>query len=210
MEWLQRTPKTTTIRVNLLQTSTDNVIAHISTILQQCDYLSSVPLVQRFDPLPEMIMIHSLDENSKNLKPNPEWKEVIIDVSCAAAVLRGAHIFCPGVLAMQTNTKLNEIVNIFADLAGACKMGTNIVYDSPHKLFVGIGQVKMQRFQLFKNDTKGIAVQVQRTTSYVPSIGSEYLKDQHSILQVKIKLLRWPNELSFYHLILEFSVDCLQ
>lgn len=76
MEWLQKTPETTTIRVNSLLTSTDNVIAHILEYLKQCDYLPSLPIVQRFDPLPEMIMIHSIDKNLINAKPNPKYKEV--------------------------------------------------------------------------------------------------------------------------------------
>lgn len=76
VEWLQKTPKTTTIRVNSLLTSTDNVIVHILEYLKQCDYLPSLPIVQRFDPLPEMIMIHSIDKNLINTQPNPEFKEV--------------------------------------------------------------------------------------------------------------------------------------
>lgn len=85
---------------------------------------------------------------------------------------------------MQSNTKIEEMVNIFADIEGLCKKGTNVVYASPHKLFVGIGQVKMQRFQLFKSESRGIAVKVYETTSCVPSIGNNYLVDQHSLLQV--------------------------
>lgn len=85
---------------------------------------------------------------------------------------------------MQSNTKLEEMVNIFVDIEGLCKKGTNVVYLSLHKLFVGIGQVKMQRFQLFRSDSRGIAIKVYETTSHVPSIGSCFLVDQHSLLQV--------------------------
>lgn len=76
MEWLQETPKTTTIRVNSLLISTDNVIVHILEYLKQCDYLPGLPIVQRFDPLPEIIMIHSIDKSLINTQPNPEYKEV--------------------------------------------------------------------------------------------------------------------------------------
>ncbi|XP_031637499.1 tRNA (cytosine(72)-C(5))-methyltransferase NSUN6 isoform X2 [Contarinia nasturtii] len=179
------TPKTTTVRVNLLSTSTNHVIANILKMFEQCTHLPCLPLIERFDAIPEMIMIHSLDERAINKKPCPERKEVIVDGPCAAAVLRGAHIYCPGILAMQTNTKLNEIVNIFGDIEGACKKGTNIVYDSVQKLFIGTGQVKMQRHQLFGTDgpSKGIGVEVHQTISCVPSVGSEYLSNQSSLLQ---------------------------
>ncbi|XP_055307380.1 tRNA (cytosine(72)-C(5))-methyltransferase NSUN6 isoform X2 [Sitodiplosis mosellana] len=182
VKWLQVAPKTTTIRVNLLHTSTDNVISYILETLEKCD-LPGLPIVQRLPDIPEMIIIHSIDKNLINRLPKSGYKEIIVDVCCAAAVLRGAHIYCPGILAMQSNTKLDEMVNIFADVEGACRKGTNIVYSSKSKLFVGIGQVKMQRFQLFRSESKGIAVRVHETVSCVPSIGSDYLVNQQSLLQ---------------------------
>lgn len=186
VRWLQMTPKTTTVRVNLLRVTTDEVIANILKTLRHYDYLPCIPLIERFEPLPEIIIIQSIDENVINKNPHISYKEVVVDYSCAAAVLRGAHIYCPGVLAMQSNTKLNEMVNIFADIEGACKKGTSVIYKSSQKFFVGIGEVKMQRFQLFgpDNPSKGIAIQVYQTISCVPSIGSDYLPYEHSLLQV--------------------------
>lgn len=90
---------------------------------------------------------------------------------------------------MLSNTKLDERVNIFADIEGKCRKGTNKVYASKSKLFVGIGQVKMQRFQLFGSESKGIAVRMNETISGVPSIGSEYLMNQQSLLQVYISIV---------------------
>lgn len=198
--------------MNVLQTSTDHVISHIIETLHRCDYLPGLPLVQRFPDIPEMIIIHSIDKNLVNLNPNPEYKEVsnlkfvnreeaknftflflcfkiIVDATCGAAVLRGAHIYCAGVLGMLSNTKIDEMVNIFADIEGTCRKGTNKVYASTSKLFVGIGQIKMQRFQLFGSESKGIAVRVNETISGVPSIGSEYLMNHQSLLQVHIYIV---------------------
>lgn len=185
VKWLQKTPETTTIRINLLRTTIDAVKMHMKQIFDKFEYLLNFPSVEHFDSIPEMLLIRSFDENLICIAPRSECKEVIVDVPCASAVLRGAHIYAPGVLAMQTNTKINEIVNIFADIEGACRKGTNY-YESSQKLFIGVGQIKMQRFSLFAQDAcRGIAVQVHQTISNVPSIGSDYLQDQFGILQVK-------------------------
>lgn len=48
--------------------------------------------------LPDTVVIGSLDE--ANLRP--QEKEVIVDATCGAAVLRGAHVFAPGVMGMPT------------------------------------------------------------------------------------------------------------
>lgn len=44
----------------------------------------------------------------------------------------------------------------------------------------------MQRYQLFATDIcpKGIAIQMHKTISNVPSIGCDFLKDQFGLLQV--------------------------
>lgn len=229
IKWLQKTPKITTVRVNSLNVCTDDVVEHIQKMFEQCTYLPSVPLVECFDSIPEIIMIHSIDENLISTIPCSDRKEVIVDGACGAAVLRGAHIFSPGILAMQSNTKLNEMVNIFADIEGLCKKGTNVVYNSTEKVFVGVGQVKMQRHQLFGTDgpMKGIAVEVHQTISCVPSIGSEYLTDHSSLLQVIrlgifgdiafVSKLAFENndnlfnqKLFFYFFMIEFPVNCVQ
>lgn len=133
--------------------------------------------------LPEVIAIGSLDVSAIPPKPQANAKEVIVDVVCAAAVLRGAHIFAPGILAMQTNTKSDELVNVYADLDGICRKGTTF-YESNGKYFIGMGVVKMQRFQLFGADKlNGIAVRMTQTISGVPSIGDGYLTNSFALLQ---------------------------
>lgn len=187
MKWLQETPKTTTIRVNLLRTSIDEVKAFISKMLMDLKYLPNCPQVEAFEPIPEMLLIRSIDEKLISRQPRSECKEIIVDVFCGAAVLRGSHIYSPGVLAMQSNTKIDEIVNIFVDIEGMCRKGTNIVYESSPKRFIGIGQVKMQRHQLYGPEacSRGIAIEVHETISCVPSIGCDYLNNQFGLLQVR-------------------------
>lgn len=47
-----------------------------------------------------MILIHHKEDVDLNVT-NIE-KEVIVDVECAASVLRGAHIYAPGVMGMMS------------------------------------------------------------------------------------------------------------
>lgn len=112
-------------------------------------------------------------------------KEIIVDASCAAAVLRGAHIYAPGVINMLSGTKLDEIVNVFADLAGTCKKGANKPHQSNQNVFIGIGQVKMQRYQLFntKGSPSGVAIRMLDNVSNVPCLGSIFSSLNIGILQ---------------------------
>ncbi len=64
---------------------------------------------------------------------------------------KGAHLYAPGVISMETNTNLNEEVNIFADIDGICKRGAT-TFNSANKLFIAIGTVLMQRHQLFRDN----------------------------------------------------------
>lgn len=173
-----------------MRTSLHEVRIHILKALEECN-LPRLPLIEEFEPIPEMIIINSIDESLICPEPRSDSKEVVVDLQCAAAILRGANIYGPGILAMQSNTKLNELVNIYADIEGTCKKGTNVVFNSSRKLFIGIGLVKMQRFQLFGTDTcsKGIGIRVEQTISCVPSIGSDFLKDTFCLLQVTIIII---------------------
>jgi predicted ribosome-associated RNA-binding protein Tma20 len=48
--------------------------------------------------LPDTVVIGSLDETDLR----PQEREIIVDATCGAAVLRGAHVFAPGIMGMPT------------------------------------------------------------------------------------------------------------
>ncbi|XP_055383483.1 tRNA (cytosine(72)-C(5))-methyltransferase NSUN6 [Condylostylus longicornis] len=168
LEWLCISPKHTTYRINLLKTTREEAKSYITKIIEA--KFRKPPSIFLLDEVPEVLCISSIDEIPVF---NPELKEVIVDIYCGSALLRGAHVYGPGVLAMNTGTQLNEKVNVFADLAGKCKKGTNVFYDCKEKVFIGIGITKMQRYQLYgKNvDSSGIAVEMLQVISGVPSLG---------------------------------------
>lgn len=158
LAWLCKTPQTTTIRVNLLKTTPELLRQQIQDNLTEMttNHSHLMPKVLIHNTLTDVITIEPLHTtNFRNeivVQSDPNLKEVIVDVSCGASILRGAHLYAPGVLAMQAQTVANERVNIYADVEGSCKKGTNTIYDSTKKVFVGIGVVQMLRYQLYGAD----------------------------------------------------------
>lgn len=93
VEWLQKTPKTTTIRVNLLRNSSENARNHITKAIMDLEHLIVCPKIDLFQPIPEILLIQNIDENCVNDRPNERYKEIMVDVSCGVAVLRGTQTF---------------------------------------------------------------------------------------------------------------------
>ncbi|KAL9905771.1 tRNA (cytosine(72)-C(5))-methyltransferase NSUN6 isoform 2-T2 [Glossina fuscipes fuscipes] len=151
LTWLCTAPSITTYRVNLLQTTTECYKDYVENLLKG-RYKSS-PKIYTLSDLPEVLCIGSVS-TPETLKPSMiEQREIIVDDCCGAAVLRGAHIYAVGVLAMESGTKLHDIVNVYADLTGKCKKGAKT----------------------------GIAVEMLNTVSSVPSIGD--LSSAKALLQ---------------------------
>ncbi|XP_053954981.1 tRNA (cytosine(72)-C(5))-methyltransferase NSUN6 isoform X1 [Anastrepha ludens] len=185
MSWLCRPPTITTYRINVLRTTVPAFKQRLQQVLR--DRYAQPPKVYEIASIPEVLSISPIPVSIPDMtqKQSELQREVVVDSCCGAALLRGAHLYAPGVLAMEAGTKLGEQVSVYADLAGKCKQGTNTRYDSPDKLFLGVGVVRMQRHQIFgpstkfgdSNDSapterlKGVAVEMIETTSGVPTIG---------------------------------------
>ncbi|XP_033159939.1 tRNA (cytosine(72)-C(5))-methyltransferase NSUN6 [Drosophila mauritiana] len=183
LEWLCLTPKVTTYRVNTLRCSVDAFQKKVEEKLT-ARYGVKSPRIYCLPDLPEMLCIDPLDSQLTKAVADSELKEVVVDTNCGAALLRGAHIYAPGVLAMESNTEREELVNVYADLDGKCKRGTVKRYESPNKVFLGTGKVLMQRYQLFNNaetPASGVAVEMQSNVSGVPSLGD--LSSEDGLLQ---------------------------
>ncbi|XP_017001866.2 tRNA (cytosine(72)-C(5))-methyltransferase NSUN6 isoform X1 [Drosophila takahashii] len=183
LEWLCRTPKVTTYRVNTLRMSVEAFREKLEEKLV-ARYGQESPKVYGLPKLPEVLCIEPLAARLTEVSVDPNLKEVIVDTCCGAALLRGAHIYAPGVLAMESNAQLQELVSVYADLTGKCKRGSVTRYSSSEKIFLGTGKVLMQRYQLFNNLDKpasGIAVEMQSNVSGVPPLGD--LSNEDALLQ---------------------------
>lgn len=183
LPWLCKTPRITTYRINTLRVSPADYKNKLEAQLRD-RYGEQAPRVYGLPDLPEMLCIAPLDIPADETYDDSR-RELIVDTSCGAALLRGAHIFAPGVLAMETGTQLQEMVNVFADLPGKCKRGTASRYVCDDKIFLGVGQVLMQRHQLYNNNKEqppsGIAVRMETNVSGVPTLGD--LSDKDALLQ---------------------------
>lgn len=194
LEWLCQTPTMTCVRVNRhsepdIHASITRNIHAMYTNRSGSDVIIP-PSIEWHRKLTDVITISPLAKLKQSNDDNEIVGEVIVDVRCGAAILRGAHLFAPGVLAMPARTALGERVNIFADVAGTCKRGSKTYHENERKVFVGVGVVRQQRHRLFvaaESDDipkpSGIAVEVLWTRSGVPAIGDDYFTSGNALLQ---------------------------
>ncbi|XP_022907748.2 tRNA (cytosine(72)-C(5))-methyltransferase NSUN6 [Onthophagus taurus] len=178
LKWLCSTPNITSLRVNTLTNDVEDVLNLIKA------YLNDNNIKVEIHPiLKEVIIIHNIPIERLDL--NKEKQEVIIDVHCGASVLRGAHIFAPGVIGMQKGAQLNDKVSVYVDVNKKCKKGFCDIFNLGRKVFVGNGVVKMTRKELFcdNNSLKGIAIEMLATISGCPTLNINNLPTGSCILQ---------------------------
>ncbi len=101
------------------------------------------------------------------------YKFVVVDYRCANSILRGAPIFAAGVIASSKSLCKHDSVLIVCDWNSQCTRGEKIDVndnswsqlcafkeDNPF-IFLGIGEVIMERSEIYQQHTKGIAVEVK-------------------------------------------------
>ncbi|KAK4875447.1 hypothetical protein RN001_011869 [Aquatica leii] len=160
LKWLCTWPKITSLRVNTTTHTVDDVIKLIEEEVRKITPHDPPPKIEVHSLFSDVVILHN--QMTKYLNLNKEINEVIVDVHCAASVLRGAHIFAPGVIGMLPGAAIGDRVSVYADLLGQCKKGFNKIYNYSEKLFLGNGVIKMTRRDLFGNDLvlSGVAVEV--------------------------------------------------
>uniref|UniRef100_A0A3Q2PKH2 NOP2/Sun RNA methyltransferase 6 n=1 Tax=Fundulus heteroclitus TaxID=8078 RepID=A0A3Q2PKH2_FUNHE len=80
--------------------------------------------------------------------------EVVVGAQCGSAVLRGAHVFAPGIVGSPKYMKAGDPVSVFSDLEGRCTRGATGFQGN--KVFVGNGVAQMDRSAIFATDTMGL------------------------------------------------------
>ncbi|XP_071446036.1 tRNA (cytosine(72)-C(5))-methyltransferase NSUN6 [Hetaerina americana] len=164
--WLYQAPKYTTYRVNSKIVSAIDAISQLQNILEDAAGKDSISLPDIFihPSLPDLIVLGPVKHSAEH-SINSE-KNVIVDSACGAAVLRGAHVYAPGVLGMPAGVKKGDEINILADLQAGCRKGLKKDYKGKI-VFIGKGIALMTRGDLFmQNGTvTGVAIEVKSTTS---------------------------------------------
>jgi len=171
-QWLRSAPLKSYFRVNTLKITPQEVIASINEQLSKLKChknIDKTPLVTIHKHVSDCIVISPLDKSLLDI--SPKNKEIIVDIFTGQSVLRGSHIFAPGIMAMPAEVQVESNVSVYADLAKQCKRGYHKYYDNPFKMFVGNGIAKMNRRELFNGDMnpKGIAVEMTDPITGVPS-----------------------------------------
>ncbi|XP_034832357.1 tRNA (cytosine(72)-C(5))-methyltransferase NSUN6 isoform X1 [Maniola hyperantus] len=177
--WLSKAPNYTIFRVNrLTKFDCTNLQKYLEA---QSKTLNSQVIPKITFVKPDCIVIESWPTD---IAVERSGNEVIVDSMCAAAVLRGAHVYAPGVLGLAPSCQLDEKVDIYADLDGQCKRGLKVQYDG-HKQYVGTGQLKMLRYELFDNgiQANGIAIHTLLPASRLPVINETVCPKGQLLLQ---------------------------
>ncbi|KAI5637097.1 hypothetical protein NE865_10147 [Phthorimaea operculella] len=177
--WLSKPPKYTTFRVNKLKSF--DIIKLQNFLDEQRKELNATKMPKVHFLKPDCLIVERWPEEVKLEKAE---NEVIVDALCAAAVLRGSHVFAPGVLGLPSSCKLGEKIDIYGDLDGHCKRGLKVKY-SGKKLFVGTGILKMLRHDLFDNGVQpsGIAVHTLLPASRLPVVNESIAGKGELLLQ---------------------------
>ncbi|CAH0715552.1 unnamed protein product, partial [Brenthis ino] len=197
--WLSEPPKFTVFRINnLMKFDCNELLIYLEN---QRKELNCVQIPNLYFLKSDCIIIEQWPE----VTTHEETKnKVIVDSLCASAVLRGAHVYAPGVLGLATNCQINERIDIYGDIDGQCKRGLKVEYNGKKK-YVGTGYLKMLRYELFVKGVQpnGIAVQTLLPKSRLPVINDTlYPKGQLLLQNLPSIVVGWVvNAMPFEHIL---------
>ncbi|XP_063093959.1 tRNA (cytosine(72)-C(5))-methyltransferase NSUN6 isoform X5 [Cavia porcellus] len=164
LKHLSHPPSFTTVRVNTHLTS----VQHVKTLLldefQKFNGLS-VPVLQHPD-LEDVLLIPVIGPR-KNIKK--QQCEAVVGAQCGNAVLRGAHVYVPGIVSASSFMKAGDVISVYSDIKGKCKKGAR-EFDGT-KVFLGNGISARSRKEIFSGlcELKGIGIRMTEPIYLSPS-----------------------------------------
>ncbi|XP_018310139.1 putative methyltransferase NSUN6 [Mycetomoellerius zeteki] len=184
-KWLCTTPKKSFYRLDRFTDYFTNDLDNLYKALKQDG--KPDPSIHFLPDLPNgIVAVDSWDFSvSLDLKIYPD--EIIVDAICGAAVLRGSHVYAPGVIGMPNGLSINTKVSVFADVTGQCKKGLIKPYANSNKIYLGNGILRQTRKELFckaARNPRGITIIMTDVISRVPqlNVNNEFLRP-HALLQ---------------------------
>ncbi|XP_036315345.1 tRNA (cytosine(72)-C(5))-methyltransferase NSUN6 isoform X4 [Pipistrellus kuhlii] len=95
--------------------------------------------------------------------------EAIVGAQCGNAVLRGAHVYVPGIVSASKFMKAGDVVSVYSDIKGKCKKGAK-EFDGV-KVFLGNGISELSRRGIFNGlpQQKGIGIRMTEPVYLSPS-----------------------------------------
>ncbi|XP_019828685.2 tRNA (cytosine(72)-C(5))-methyltransferase NSUN6 isoform X3 [Bos indicus] len=162
---LSHPPSFTTVRVNTHLASVQHVKNLLFDELQKQFNGLSFPVLQHPD-LQDVLLIPVIGPR-KNIKQQP--CEVIVGAQCGSAVLRGAHVYVPGIVSASKFMKGGDDVSVYSDIKGKCKKGAK-EFDGT-KIFLGNGISELSRKEIFSGlpELKGVGVRMTEPVYLSPS-----------------------------------------
>lgn len=184
-KWMCTTPKRSIYRLDRFTNCYTNDLDSLYKALKQDDKPN--PCIHFLPDLSNgIVAVDSWDLSVfLDLKRYPD--EIIVDAICGAAVLRGSHVYAPGVIGMPHGLSINSKISVFADVTGQCKKGLIKPYANSNKIYLGNGVLRQTRKELFceaAKNPRGVAIIMTDVISRIPqlNVNNESLRP-HALLQ---------------------------
>ncbi|XP_046278957.1 tRNA (cytosine(72)-C(5))-methyltransferase NSUN6 isoform X2 [Marmota monax] len=161
---LSHPPSFTSVRVNTHLASVQHVKSLLVDELKKLNGLI-VPVLQHPD-LQDVLLIPVIGPR-KNIKR--QQCEAIVGAQCGSAVLRGAHVYIPGIMSASKFMKAGDVISVYSDIKGKCKKGAK-EFDGT-KVFLGNGISELSRKEIFSGlpEMKGIGIRMTEPIYLSPS-----------------------------------------
>ncbi|XP_054377998.1 tRNA (cytosine(72)-C(5))-methyltransferase NSUN6 isoform X9 [Pongo abelii] len=165
LKHLSHPPSFTTVRVNTHLASVQHVKNLLLDELQKQFNGLSVPILQHPD-LQDVLLIPVIGPR-KNIKK--QQCEAIVGAQCGNAVLRGAHVYAPGIVSASKFMKAGDVISVYSDIKGKCKKGAK-EFDGT-KVFLGNGISELSRKEIFSGlpELKGMGIRMTEPVYLSPS-----------------------------------------
>lgn len=140
-------------------------------------------IVQRHPVVTDVLVIDHVSigkilcaHNENNRPPLcDKLKEAIVDTRCGVSVMRGSHIYIPGILSISPGVCKNSEVNVFVDIDKKCLKGAK-GYNGK-KFYIGKGVCLYNRKAIFGNNdvNSGIGIKMSSPLYPAPSLDNKLL-----------------------------------
>ncbi|XP_056318424.1 tRNA (cytosine(72)-C(5))-methyltransferase NSUN6 isoform X1 [Danio aesculapii] len=152
---LSHPPLYTCLRVSTHLCPLRDVQQRLQQHLEQTQ--SRCPAVHTHPELPDVLLLPVCGPRPVE----PVASAVIVGSQCGSAVLRGAHVFTPGIISTHKYMKAGDVVSVFSDVEGKCTRGATEF--NGKKVFVGNGVSEVNRSELFSSDKPGRGLAIRMT-----------------------------------------------
>ncbi|NWY15980.1 NOP2 methyltransferase, partial [Aphelocoma coerulescens] len=162
---LSHPPGFTTVRVNTHLASVKHVKKLLFEEIQKQFKGLCVPVLEH--PKLQDVLLIPVVGPRRDLKKHAS--EVIVGAQCGYAVLRGAHVYVPGIVSTSRFVKAGDLVSVYSDIEGKCKRGAKEF--NGVKVFLGNGISELSRSEIFSSTgpLKGLGVRMIEPVYLSPS-----------------------------------------